>query len=107
MRNLFTTISPFVLLSIALTAQSVGKLCYDCIPSLPPDAALHEPALFSSLHTNIHRRQQLFQAPASSISSCLPFQPFGADPPLAVATQFINLRLSYLPAATLQVYNHI
>ena len=88
------------------SAQPVATPCCTCIPSLPTDAALREPAPFPPLETNIPPRQ-LFRAPASSLSSCLPFQPFVTDPILAVTTQFSIFRLSYLPEATLRVYNHV
>ena len=104
------TSSPLPLQSfqkILYSAQPAENLCCACIPFLPPDVAPRESAPFSSLEKIISRRQKYFRSPASSLSSCLFFLPFDNNSVHTVATQFCNFCLSYLPEATLRVYNHI
>jgi len=89
------------------SAQPVAKPCCTCIPFLPPDVALREPAPFSPLDANIPQPPWLFQVPASSLSSCTPFLP--PDPEINPAilikiNKILPFRLHNNPP---QVYNHI
>lgn len=89
---------------IHFSALPVAKPCCSCIPFHQTVAALHEPVPFSALQTNI-RQQNYFRSPFSSPSSCLPFQPFETHPAFELSTQFCIFFLSYLPDASLHMYN--